>query len=145
MPNNQWIHDPQGYSDVQDRLYDAMEAAEQVMPGVWSRPVKEPHVSAKPEHTPGPWEVFPGERFHPGIEGMDGKISVVIYADQDEDYGVHGRTPEEALANAHLIAAAPDLLAACKQAYLLAYQLGSDAGDELADLLTAAMSKAEAP
>lgn len=69
------------------------------------------------KHTPGPWEVFTSEgASKPGIETADGKLSIVVFGHEGEESGVAGRTPEEALANARLMAAAPDLLAACKTA-----------------------------
>lgn len=69
-------------------------------------------------HTPGQWFIekeLPTER--PGIEtNADGKFfSIVVWGDSandNDDGGVHGRTREEAMANARLIAAAPDLLEA---------------------------------
>ena len=70
-------------------------------------------------HTPGPWSVFVdndgnSDRF-PGIES--GEISIVVFGDSDDDFqGVRGRTPEESLANAHLIAAAPALFEALRVA-----------------------------
>jgi len=69
------------------------------------------------KHTPGPWTLFQDQsvRHYAGIEA--GKLSIVSIGYPDElnpidDSGVHGRTDEEALANAYLIAAAPDLLEA---------------------------------
>lgn len=62
------------------------------------------------KHTPGPWEIFrPDDSGFLGIDGNGGKDSVVIY----DDYG--GIKSE---ADARLIAAAPDLLAACEAALL---------------------------
>jgi len=69
------------------------------------------------KHTPGPWRYIrcSDEEFsHPGIEALNDTFSVVILGfkdDPNDDGGVRGRTAEEAEANAHLIAAAPDLLA----------------------------------
>ena len=64
-------------------------------------------------HTPGPWEIIDGDR--PGIDGID--WSVVMFGDisEDEQIGVQGRTPDEMMANARLIAAAPNLLEACRE------------------------------
>lgn len=65
-------------------------------------------------HTPGPWSVFRPECKHPGIEGSN-NVSVVLFGVEEfEDAGVHGVSKEETLANAHLIASAPDLYEACK-------------------------------
>lgn len=71
------------------------------------------------KHTPGPWEVYDAEN-RPGIEAPSVGFSIVVYGlDEDvtvgeDQCGVYGRTPEEGAANAHLIAAAPELLAALK-------------------------------
>lgn len=67
------------------------------------------------KHTPGPWVVFEyngqpvGER--PGIDAKQVGKSIVIYSPCDDDYGtgVGGRTRDERVANALLIAASPDL------------------------------------
>ena len=62
------------------------------------------------EHTPGPWEVVPG---------LDDKARVfyVRTIDNDLHYIAQiGRFGENAPANARLIAAAPDLLAALETA-----------------------------
>ena len=63
-------------------------------------------------HTPGPWWIYEsaGEIMgeYPGIEADGG--SVVCFGDDME--GVRGDTCEERLANARLIAAAPELLEA---------------------------------
>ena len=59
--------------------------------------------------TPGKWSVYEDERetYWPGIDA--GRTSIVVWGDQQENNGVQGDTLEEAKANAHLIAAAPDL------------------------------------
>jgi hypothetical protein len=49
------------------------------------------------------------ERF-PGIEAAD--LSIVIWGDELDESGVKGETHEESIANATLMAAAPDLLEA---------------------------------
>lgn len=63
-------------------------------------------------HTPGPWKVF---------ETPTGKVVGIGrqsdgYAVADAGFGVWGEQSDEASANARLIAAAPDLLEACKRA-----------------------------
>lgn len=62
--------------------------------------------------TKGPWEVFVEDgkidRF-PGIESEN--LSIIVYGtDEELRCGVQGDTPEESIANARLIAAAPELL-----------------------------------
>lgn len=64
--------------------------------------------------TPGPWEVFHAER--PGIDAATCEQSIVIYGEGDDEAGIGGDGPEESLANAYLIAAAPELFEACKAA-----------------------------
>lgn len=64
----------------------------------------------KTQHTKGEWTVFKGRFIYPGIEALhkSGNYSVVVCGDDLE--GVQGRTEEEIMANAKLIAAAPELL-----------------------------------
>ena len=64
------------------------------------------------EHTPGPWEFSClDDTERPGIEAD--RFSVVIFGVRaEDDCGIHGRTEKEEMANARLIAAAPDLLEA---------------------------------
>lgn len=65
--------------------------------------------------TPGPWRVAVPDARYPGIDSDVANTSIVVFGDAGEsDQGIQGRTQEEATANAHLIAAAPDLLAALK-------------------------------
>lgn len=66
------------------------------------------------KHTPGPWEVYGGTRA--GIDKEDGSFSIVVAGYDDDECGIYGHTDAEAAANARLIAAAPDLLAACRAA-----------------------------
>jgi hypothetical protein len=66
------------------------------------------------QHTPGPWSIITSDTcdLYAGIESDNFSIVVIGYPEEDDDGGVRGRTLEEATANAHLIAAAPDLLEA---------------------------------
>ena len=62
-------------------------------------------------HTPGPWSLFiESEVVRPGIEAKGVPFTVVVWGADDDREGVHGRTSDEAMANARLIAAAPELL-----------------------------------
>lgn len=64
-------------------------------------------------HTPGPWVAHISRRPGAGHE-IDAPASghvVVLGSSTEDGVGVIGRTPEEAAANARLIAALPDLLA----------------------------------
>jgi hypothetical protein len=67
-------------------------------------------------HTPGPWSILCLNSYErPGIEALDGTLSIVVIGFKDDpldDCGVDGETREQELANARLIAAAPDLLQA---------------------------------
>lgn len=44
---------------------------------------------------------------------------MIVFGLPSEDTGVHGSSPENALANAHLIAAAPEMYEACQAAKIL--------------------------
>jgi hypothetical protein len=64
------------------------------------------------KHTPGPWKVFYPENIDCGfgIDTESGNESIVV---MDTEAGIYSaETREEDLANAKLIAAAPDLLEA---------------------------------
>lgn len=67
------------------------------------------------DYTPGPWEVsYLDDTERPGIEAD--RFSVVIFGVRaEDDCGIHGRTEKEEMANARLIAAAPELLQALEQ------------------------------
>ncbi|CAB4156064.1 hypothetical protein UFOVP673_37 [uncultured Caudovirales phage] len=72
------------------------------------------------KHTPGPWSIFTDDKHkhNAGIEAENFSIVTIGYFDETpgiDDSGVKGNTEEEALANAHLIAAAPDLLEALEK------------------------------
>lgn len=93
-------------------------------------------------HTPGPWTVFEDSRdARPGIEAD--AFSVVIYGyGDDDDGGVQGKSKEEEMANAYLIAAAPDLLEAAQQAIQVFINQGWDDDLIAAKTLKAAIAKA---
>lgn len=66
------------------------------------------------KHTPGPWELFQGgSDYYPGIQADN--LSVVVWGEEGENEGIQGHTHQEALANATLIAAAPELLQALEE------------------------------
>jgi len=71
-----------------------------------------------PNHTPAPWTVFRSadKTQYLGIEGDNESTSIVLFGTgkYGDECGVQGRTREEAEANAHLMAVAPDMLAALK-------------------------------
>ena len=72
-------------------------------------------------HTPGPWFIY-DEKATDGLPiaapGIDSEsVSIILYGTESDECGVNGRTPEEQMANARLIAAAPDLLDACNVAF----------------------------
>jgi hypothetical protein len=89
-------------------------------------------------HTPGPWHADLPEKIHPRFVRDTAEV-VIAYCD---------RGLEEAKANARLIAAAPELLEACKT--LVAARDGSINGmammtDVAADQARAAIAKATTP
>lgn len=87
------------------------------------------------EHTPGPWTVTP-DGFRVWSETAQ---RVVAYTALNNK----SRTFEAAL-NARLLAAAPDLLAACKAAFDLHSDMRADARmSEVDILICAAIAKAE--
>ena len=63
------------------------------------------------KHTPGPWE---WDEYYTGLDGANGQ-GVLIYSDY-EGMSIHGETVAQAESNAHLIAAAPELLEALEKA-----------------------------
>ena len=80
-------------------------------------------------HTPGPWKIFPFDGTQIIINSSDDLVAVVYAYD---------RKKEEGQANARLIAAAPDLLAVCKEA-----EHKRRVGTEIYKMLVAAIAKAE--
>ncbi len=80
-------------------------------------------------HTPGPWEVIPPTSEYPSRARVGGSGCDIYDAP----------LTNETMSNAHLIAAAPDLLAACQRALLTG---GGSSGT--ADILHAAINKATA-
>jgi hypothetical protein len=69
----------------------------------------------KTKHTKGKWIIYPNSNLctYPGIEAIGGKhgnFSIVCMG--EELTGVQGHTKEETMANAKLIASAPELLEA---------------------------------
>ncbi len=78
---------------------------------------------AKAKHTPGPWHA--GETV---LSDACAFISIIDDSDSPHDIIRNGETSliDNAEANASLIAAAPDLLAACKEAkFLAAHGIGA--------------------
>ena len=101
------------------------------------------------KHTPGPWEIE--EHYHFGYRWISGpqhsQLAQVVWCMEDED-----RSPE-CEANARLIAAAPDLLAACEAAFewvnsldefgVLSRYMVCDGGDSLHKILRRAIRQAK--
>lgn len=91
--------------------------------------------------TPGPWSVFNSGEW-PGIDDGDGKVTIVRYGlDGADDGGIRGRGPRESMANASLIAAAPDLYEALKEATAF-YEHMEGSDNPVAEKFRAALSKA---
>ena len=104
------------------------------------------------KYTPGPWKAYKlnDRTFRPGIETSIG-YTVVIHGNREtkdiSDFaGVFGRGSEEETANARLIAAAPDLLRACKAMLVTLKQLDASCVvtfDHEIDILEQAIAQAE--
>ncbi len=94
------------------------------------------------KHTKGPWTCHSGSVY---VDGPDvypkGDNDGIPIAHMDREPG-NGTEPVERDANAALIAAAPDLLEACKGARQ-ALSGRIDAGDPLSLMINAAIAKAE--
>jgi len=88
-------------------------------------------------HTPGPWEIWDRDKKSPIINGQGDQVCIVSFT---ETRGMIVK-PERSMANARLIAAAPDLLNGCKEA--LVYCQSDPAIYPLISLLKQAISKAE--
>jgi hypothetical protein len=95
----------------------------------------------KASHTPGPWFVA-DEGFCPGIDA-DGE-NIIFNSSFGEYCGVRGVDRKGALANARLIAAAPELLEALKHALAIESQQAVDDGrhSSLCDAWEALISSA---
>lgn len=96
-------------------------------------------------YTPGPWIVFePDKSLDAAYPGIDAEAhSIVVYGQKDaDDGGVQGATREQARANAHLIAAAPDLYDACASVWLMLADTGDNELRLIADECRAAIEKA---
>lgn len=94
------------------------------------------------KHTPGPWSLFDdGSEVHDRIVGpvvgVKGMTATVARA----AFGI--RPNQEVAANARLIAAAPDLLAACESVIDGLASMGCDWGDEQHAIVSAAIRKAK--
>ena len=89
------------------------------------------------KHTPGPWQIMTAGSFERyGIDGghRNNRVSIIVMGQDDEDTGI------EKIEDARLIAAAPDLLEALKQAATFIDGFGVDTSD-----YWAIIAKAEAP
>jgi hypothetical protein len=89
------------------------------------------------QHTPGPWRIYE--------DGMIGSASVRRFPEMTviKPGTVKGETIGVAMANAKLIAAAPELLAACKAAMAFGSQGDTHDGLSVSEILRAAVAKAE--
>lgn len=96
-------------------------------------------MSNEPKHTPGPWQMSGSRGLSPEYRGHgvgpDGKDYVVVVPYNDKDHA-------ECIANARLIGAAPDLLAACKALYAT-HKQGKGQCCSAADMAIDAIAKAE--
>jgi hypothetical protein len=93
-------------------------------------------------HTPAPWRIEPEE--HAAVILCDAFVVADVYYEAGVSAGAS--TKEEALANAHLISAAPDLLEALERAENALNWFINDEGEcdiEALDTARAAIAKAK--
>ena len=79
-------------------------------------------------HTPGPWRVIAPRDDYAGIDAETCGIILFGYKDEKDFSGIRGMSAAEAVANAALIAAAPDMLEALQS--VAAWNEREDACDE---------------
>lgn len=89
------------------------------------------------KHTLGPWKAK-GEKYGKTIDifGNDGTDQPIAWADSDDI------DPKEAKANARLIAAAPDLLAALERLFKQTSEGNAPCGEDTREAVRAAIAKA---
>jgi hypothetical protein len=99
--------------------------------------------------TPGPWEVFfptdpDAGAVRPGIDAFSGPTLILWGTDEDGE-GVYGETPEQAKANARLIAASPKLYEALRAAENEIHFPGSNKaeGIDIASLIREVLEEVE--
>lgn len=95
-------------------------------------------------HTKGPWYVFTCDGKidpWPGIESDS--LSIITFGEFGDSHGVRGESEEEALANAHLISAAPDLLEAVRLLLSEWSETNDDIREENRRFARAAIAKAQ--
>ena len=101
-------------------------------------------MSEELKHTPGPWSarLLDQDDAWPCIRALQDEVYIVPpgYDGYYADFGVTGRSYDEARANARLIAAAPDLLEAAKG---IIYCIESGDGVVCYRALLSAIDKAE--
>ena len=85
-----------------------------------------------PKHTPGPWAVSGRE--------INGPIDTGVIVARIPEWGILADAPDPGRANARLIAAAPDLLAALEA--VAEFWAGGDVPAELDAQMRAALAKA---
>jgi hypothetical protein len=96
------------------------------------------------KHTPGPWQIYKDRNRidrYPGIDGVT--RTVIVFGVDGESNGVRGQNYEESLANAHLIAAAPELLDALELLVAWANIQDGSPSQYLRDAALAAINKAK--
>lgn len=90
-------------------------------------------------HTPGPWKIDYADTITVREEAKNGRICS-LYMLMPGNYG--RRSPREVEANARLIAAAPDLLDACKE-FVRKVESGEARSTRSYQQMKAAIAKAE--
>ena len=92
-----------------------------------------PSSATNREHTVGPWSIDPAFSANGLINSETGAVAQIIELDNPDD---------ETAANARLIAAAPDLLAACEAAAAMPDGCPVSEWNSVRDMLRAAIAKA---
>lgn len=89
---NEWMHDPIAHAEREDRLYDAIEAAERVLPGepFYARSVKEPTVDMRLHELMEHLQTIAAEhgdaRVYLTVDGESGSLRRVLGVDLTEPH-----------------------------------------------------------
>lgn len=130
------MKEPADYAE-RVRAYEAEGMSTSDAQGVVDAEINKGDAVSQSKHTPGPWHTD-----QQGIRDAEGNLLAESFADIDKDIP-SGET--EQLANARLIAAAPELLEACwaVKAYMTGREESYKQAANAIDKVTKAIAKAE--